>query len=258
MRQVVVVFVTCLLSISASISLSAQEKPSVGPTKWSGSVSSTAGNRYVGATVCAPFANQTVVQSEFDVTRTSKSTTLTVTVWNSTGLIPSTAFKTNAYETDVDINVTHRFGKYNFAVGGWMFFLNPTAKTDAPVGDLKVSRDFVRGKNSFAPFAEVQWYGTTDSKAAGFHGGVYPMIGVAYSRPIVERVVFTSQVHTNYDVSGGFGHAQGKTMLATDASLKFAFMRSFVATAHAGLVGSVNDSRRPWVPVFNVGISHSF
>ena len=47
-------------------------------------------------------------------------------------------------------------------------------------------------------------------------------------------------------------------MFAPDASLKFALAKSLVATAHAGLVGSFNDSNRPWMPVFNVGISHSF
>ena len=57
-----------------------------------------------------------------------------------------------------------------------MFFLTQTAKTDVPVVDLKISRDFVRGKNFFMPFTETQWYGTTDSKAAGYHGGVYPMM----------------------------------------------------------------------------------
>ena len=216
------------------------------------------GNRYVGTTVCAIFANQTVVQSELDLTRTARATAFTFTVWNSMGITPSTAFDTYAYETDVDINVARRFGKYDVSAGGWMFFLTTAAKTDVPVGDLKVSRNFMHGKNFFTPFTETQWYGTTSSKAAGYHGGVYPMLGVVYSRPISERITFYSQVHANYDANGGFGKAQGKSMLATDASLKFALAKSFVATAHAGLVGSLNDSQRPWMPVFNVGISHSF
>ena len=258
MRRIIVAFVVCLLS-PASVFLSAQEKSSVGSTsKWNGSFSSAVGNRYVGTTVCAIFANQTVVQSELDLTRTARSTTFTFTAWNSTGITPSTAFDTYAYETDVDINVAHRFGKYDVGAGGWMFFLTQTAKTDVPVGDLKISRDLTHGKNSFTPFTETQWYGTTNSKAAGYHGGVYPMFGVAYSRPISERTTFLSQVHANYDANGGFGKIQGKTMFATDASLKFALARSFVATAHAGLVGSFNDSQRPWMPVFNIGISHSF
>ena len=108
MRRIVVVAI-CLL-FPFSIFLSAQEKSSAGSaSKWSGSFSSAVGNRYVGTTVCAVFADQTVIQSELDLTRAVRSTTLTTTVWNSTGITPSTAFDTYAYETDVDINVAHRF-----------------------------------------------------------------------------------------------------------------------------------------------------
>ncbi len=257
MRRIVIVLVISLFSITI---LPAQENSSPVPKsrKWNGVFSSTAGNRYVGTTICAVFANQTVVQSKLDLARMARATTFTFTVWNSTGITPSTAFKTDAYETDVDINVAHRFGTYDISAGGWMFFLNPTAKTDVLVGDLKISRNFTNGKNFFTPFTEVQWYGTTKSTGSGLHGGIYPMFGVAFNRPISERTRFSSEVHTNYDVSGGFSKRQGSTMLAMDTSLGFSITKPFTIIAHTGFVGSFDDPRRPWIPVFNLGISHSF
>jgi hypothetical protein len=145
-----------------------------------------------------------------------------------------------------------------------MFFLEPGAKTNVPVFDAKVGRSFNRGHNVFAPFAETQWYGTTNAKDAGYHGGVYPMWGIAYGRPHVERISLSSQFHANYDATGGFGKTKRKTVFSVEEGLRFAMNASTALTVHAGLVGSFNDpargsyAGRPTMPVFNVGISKSF
>lgn len=257
-------FAAILVALIVAAPCFAQDRATVTPT-WSGSYSNQVGNRYVGSTVCAVFGNQTVIQQELDITRhIGAKSSVTATIWNSTGITPSTWFGSYAYETDLDFNVGHRFGKYDTAVGGWMFFLYPAAKTNVPVFDSKVSRGFVRGHNTFSPFFETQWYGTTNPKDAGYHGGVYPRWGVAYSRPLAERVSLVAQFYTNYDASGGFGMTQGKFMFYGETVLQLAVNHSMIVMARAGIVGSFNDPMhgdykgRPRIPVFNIGVSKSF
>ena len=265
MRRLIAVFSAALFVFAAACQ--AQDNATIATTKtpkWSGNYSAAFGNRYVGTTVCATFANQAVFQHSLTIARTDEKTSIAGTVWNSTGVTPSTWFTTYASETDIDFNVDRRFGKYDVGVGGWMFFLEPGAKTNVPVFDAKIARDLVLGRNTVTPFTETQWYGTTNAKDAGYHGGVYPMLGVTYSRPLTERVSLSSQFHANYDASGGFGKTKGKSMFSVEAALRFVMNSSVTLTAHAGLVGSFNDPARgsyegrPRVPVFNVGISKSF
>ena len=225
---------------------------------------SAVGNRYVGTTVCAVFANQTVVQQEVDITRSVGKTSISGTIWNSTGTTPSTWFNSYAYETDIDLNVARRIGKYDASIGGWMFLLEPGAKTNVPVLDMKIARSLSRGHNIFTPFTETQWYGTTNGKAAGYYGGVYPMLGMAYERSLAERISFSSRFHTNYDAMGGFGKSAGKLVFSADAGLRISMTGSSALSAHGGLVGAYHDpargayTGRPRIPVFSIGISKSF
>jgi len=263
MRQIVAVF--ALIFVVFVVRAEAQTTiDSIKSPTWSANYAAAVGNRYVGTTVCAIFANQTVMQHSLTITHASEKTSVSATVWNSTGVTPSTWFDTYAYETDVDLNIAHRIGKYDIGVGGWVFFLNPTAKTDVLIFDGKVSRNLIRGHNTFAPFTEAQWYGVTNAKDSGTHGGAYPMAGIIYGRPLSERISLSSQFHANYDATGGFGKAKGKTVFSVEAGLRFAMNASTALTARAGLVGSFNDpardtyAGRPRIPVFNIGISKSF
>lgn len=199
-----------------------------------------------------------VSQSELKISRTAGLTRETARVWTSTGVTPSTWYTTYAYETDVGFDVARSFGSYEIDAGSWIAFLNPRANTDVPALDVKVGHPFTSGRSTINPFAEVQWYGTTDAKSAGYHGGVYPMAGAEYRTPLTEHIVLALQARTSYDALGGFGKRQGGIMLSTESSLTIPLANLLVAMAHAGLVGSFNDMGRPWAPVFNVGFIRSF
>jgi hypothetical protein len=236
----------------------AQENSQPAPTPiWSGTYSANLKTRYFGSTVCATFANQGVAQQELDITRSLSGgrTSITATIWNSTGF--TRAFTTFAYETDIDLNVGHRFGKYDVGVGGWLFLLNPKAGFAVSVIDARVSRTFSNGTNTVTPFVEVQRYGLTNRVAN--HGGIYPMIGATYSGKLNGRFAVVAQYHANYDANGGFGYKGGKLLFYTDLGLRIALGESLsVIFPRFGYGGSYNDPARPVRFIWSAGIAKTF
>jgi hypothetical protein len=261
MRRYVLLFFTAIVFVF--VLLASTSTPCSGQ-KWSGAYSVDLKNRYFGTTVCAVFADETVVQQELDVTRNFREgrTALTVSIWNSNGF--KNAPDTFAYETDLDVNLTHRFGKYTASVGEWVFYLNPAAGTNVNVLDAKVSRTFTKGKNSIIPFAELQRYDVTDANAIG-HGGTYPILGASWNRPLAGRFAIATQAHINYDASGGFNNKGGKTLYYSEAALTFAVDKSTTITLpRFGFGGAFNDpasdshAGRPLKTVWGIGFSTTF
>jgi hypothetical protein len=225
---------------------------------WSGVYTADIGSRYFGSTVCAIFANQGVAQEAVTVTRRvdSGKGAVAITVWNSTGF--KRWYENNAYETDVDVNLSHRIGKYDVAVGGWMFLMNPNAKTEILVFDAKVSRTFTRGSNAFTPYFEFQQYGVTN-KAVGYHGGGYPMLGLGYDRKLSRRFAISSVFHENYDDNAGFGFKGGKSLFYAEAGMKVALGDRLTLTApRLGIGGSWNDPDRAKRVTWSSGIAFAF
>ena len=141
---------TCFAQDGTKTEISPTATPS---SSWSGTYSLDLKNRYLGTMTGGVFADQTVAWQDLDVMRTFQNgTSMTITLWNSTGLTRSTWFKNFAYETDIDVNVSHKFGKYTVGGGGWFFLLYPGIGTHVLVADLKASRAFAKGNNTLEPF----------------------------------------------------------------------------------------------------------
>jgi hypothetical protein len=233
--------------------------PPVSACAWTGTYTFDMFSHYFGTTVDATFANQGVAQEAITTTRCLDhgKGAVSFTVWNSTGF--RRWYQNNAYETDVDLNVSRRIGKYDASIGGWMFHMNPNNKTDVAVVDAKVSRTFARGKNVLTPYAEVQHYGLTNRATAGCHGGSYPMVGVAYDRKLTNRISVASLFHENYDANGGFGFKSGKSLFYVEAGLRIALgERIAITVPRLGYGGGWNDPGRPKKTTWSSGIAWSF
>lgn len=228
------------------------------PALWSATYSVDLKNRYLGTMTGGVFADQTVVWQDLDVTRTfQKNTSMTFTIWNSTGLTRSTWFKNFAYETDIDVNVSHKFGKYTVGGGGWFFLLYPGIGTHVLVADLKVSRVFAGEKNTFEPFVEIQQYGLTN-KMATMHGGTYPMVGATYARKVTRRITVPAHFHEGLDANGAFGLASRKSIFYTETGIRYEIGKSFSIAPKIGYGGSWNDPCRPRKIMWGGGISITF
>ncbi|MDR3582229.1 MAG: hypothetical protein P4L67_03070 [Candidatus Pacebacteria bacterium] len=226
--------------------------------QWSGNYSLDLKNRYFGTTVCGIFADEPVVQQDLDITRAFRGgrTALTVSIWNSNGF--ENAPDTFAYETDLDVNVTHKFGKYTVSAGDWIFFLTPVAGTNVNVISAKISRTITKGNNAFVPFAAIEHYDVTTLTSMG-HGGNYPMIGTGWTGKLAKRFSIAAQAHANYDVNGGFNNGKGKALFYSEASLTFAVNESTTLTLpRFGVGGGIGDKGRPSKTVWGIGISKSF
>jgi hypothetical protein len=224
---------------------------------WSGNYSIDLKSKYFGSTVCAIFGDQVVAQQLLSVTRSlgDSKTTLTMTFWNSTGF--HEWFQNSAYETDVYFTITHKFGKYVVAVSPWMQITYPGAGTDVPLLDTKASRIFSNGTDTFQPFVELSWFGTTNK--VSYHGGFYPMVGATYARKLSRRLAVVSQFHENYDSNGGFGFRAGKSLFYSDTGLRVTLRDSLAITLpRVGVGGSWNDPDRPKKTVWSMGLSKSF
>ena len=163
-------------------------------------------------------------------------TSLTMTIWNSTGF--DKWFNSFAYETDFDMNVAHKFGKYAVSGGGWAFLLYPGAGTHVLVLDGKISRSFSNGVDTIEPFFEIQRY-TVTNKDVGFHGGTYPMVGTTYTRKLSGRLSLVTQFHENHDNDGGFGKRSGKSLFYADAGMRIAITDSMnITLPRFGIGGS--------------------
>jgi hypothetical protein len=260
-RNHVVVFFTAFVIF---VMFASTSTPCSGQQKWSGAYSVDLKNRYFGSTVCATFADEKVAQQELDITRNFHDgrTALTLNVWNSNGF--KNAPDSFAYETDLDVNLTHKFGKYTASVGEWVFYLNPSAGTNVNVIDAKMSRTFTKGKNALIPFAELQRYDVTNLTAVG-RGGTYPIIGANWNRPLTGRFAVATQAHINYDANGGFNYKAGKSMYYAEAALTFAIDKSTTVTLpRFGFGGAFNDpasgsyAGRPAKTIWGIGFSTTF
>ena len=221
-----------------------ETSPTITPTStWSGIYSFDLKNRYLGSITGGVFADQTVAWQDLDITRTFRSgTSMTITIWNSTGLTRSTWFKNFAYETDIDVNVSHKFGKYTVGAGAdGLFLLYPGAGTHVLVADLKVSRMFVNGKNIFEPFVELQQYGLTN-KMTTMHGGMYPLVGATYARKVTKRITVPARFHEGLDANGAFGLASGKALFYTESGLQFSIGSLSINLPKIGYGGSRGTS----------------
>lgn len=232
--------------------------------KWSGIYRADIKNRYLGTTTCGIFADEPVIQQELDVARTFHNgrTALTVSVWNSTGF--SNAPDTYAFETDVNTNLSHMFGKYTVSVGDWIFYLTPIAGTNVNIIDAKVSRTFIGDKNIVVPFVEIQRFDPTRRTAIG-HGGSFPMIGFGWNRRLTKRFSIETLAHANYDANGTFGRRARKTLVRFEGGLTTRLGESTTLTLpRFEFGGGINDpasgenAGRPLKTVWGAGISKTF
>jgi hypothetical protein len=249
-------FVTVVAVVMLAVTCSAQE---VAAPKWTGNYSVDFKTQYFGLPASATFADQKVLQQEVDVTRHSANdkTFATATLWNSTGF--SHAFKTYAYETDVDFAIAHQFGKYTVSVGEWLFLLNPKAAGfNTLVFDTKASRAFSHRKDGAVPFLELQSYRITNK--AAIHGGTYLVAGVTHVRTLSHRFSIASQFQEGYDADGAFGSKSGKSLFYGETALRFAPNKTTtIILPRFGVGGSWNDrSKRPTKTIWSMGFSKSF
>ena len=73
--------------------------------------------------------------------------------------------------------------------------LEPGAKTNVPVLDMKIARSFIRGHNIFTPFTETQWYGITNGKQPATMAASIPCRAWLMSAPSPKRSPFVALPH---------------------------------------------------------------
>jgi len=225
---------------------------------WSGVWNAGFYRQYYGNIVSKVFAHQPVVWNALTLNRRlDDKTTWCVNVWNSEGFLRS-SFGTFANETDLGTCIARQVGKFSVSGTGTIFLLNPNAGTDVVVLAARVSRTFARGGNAFTPYAEIQQFMVT-SKDVGYHGGIYPFLGMDYARKLTGRLSLVTHFHEHRDLSGAFGEKKGANLFYGEAGLRIAVKESFAITfPRIGYGGSWDDPNRPRRTTWSAGITKTF
>jgi hypothetical protein len=257
-RNIVVAAIFSLVTacFAQDVAKTETQTPAAAPTPaWSGEYRFDLLNKYLGSFTGGVFANQPVAWQELDVTRTWGKTSLTWTLWNSTGF--RDVCSTFACETDVDTKFSRQFGKYTASVAEWFFLLNPTVGTHVLAADVKLSREFVAGDNTFTPYIEGQGYRLTN-KMSTMHGGKYFFVGGTYKRSLPKKISVELHFHQGFDANGAFGAKSKTQIFFAEITPRFAITKSLSVGPEVGYGGSWNDPSRRKTTMFGGGISKTF